>query len=213
MARDPDRRSCSRRAFLRGGAGGALVVVAGGRLLGGCVESGWARGVIVADPALCGACGRCAITCSALRGWAPGAARARVGPDASYQAHQFADAAWAAATCHMCPEIDGDGGLAEPACVANCPVGAARIAEPGHAAYGDSRVRYVDTEDCIGCGTCVAVCPHDHPFLFHGTSSKCDLCLGEYDSPPCVEACPSSALVYLEVWSDRPPRPFPWEAE
>lgn len=190
-----------------------MLVVAGGRVLGGCVESGWTRGVLVADPALCAACGRCAITCSALREGAPGAARARVGPDRIHQAHQFEDAAWAAATCHMCPEVDGEEGLTEPACVANCPVGAAQIAAPGHEIYGDTRVRYVDPELCIGCGTCVSVCPHDHPFLFDGISHKCDLCLGVFESPPCVEACPSSALVYLEVWSERAPRPLPWEAE
>ena len=201
----------SRRFFLRGTAGSALLVV-GSRVLGGCVESGWARGVLVADPALCGACGRCAITCAALRDGAPGVARARVGPDRQYQAHQFEDAAWGAATCHMCPEVDADGELTEPACVAHCPAGAARIAEPGHEQYGDTRVRYVDEESCIGCGTCVASCPHDHPFLADGVSHKCDLCLGRFDSPPCADACPSSALRYLVFWSERAPRPLPWEA-
>jgi len=206
-------RPFSRRVFLRGGAGGALLLVAGGRLVGGCVESGWPRGVLVSDPALCGACGRCAITCSSLREGGPGAARARVGPDRLYQERQFADAAWAAATCHMCPELDRDGALAEPACVANCPTGAAQIAEPGHPVYGDTRVRHVDPELCIGCGTCVQHCPHDHPFLADGTSHKCDLCLDHFEAPPCVEACPSSALLLLSFWSERAPRPFPWEAE
>jgi len=189
-----------------------VVVFAFGGIGLGCVESPCARGVIVADAALCGACSRCAITCSSLHDELPGPALALVTPDASYQEHQFDDPYWMANTCRMCPEVEEDDGqLSEPACVAHCPEGAAQIAEDGHPTYGDTHTRFIDTQLCIGCGQCVANCPRSHPVVTSGKATKCDLCLAEYDSPPCVDACPSTALVFIPFWSDHAPRPFPWE--
>lgn len=171
----------------------------------------YAVGAIISDPALCGACSRCTITCSALRGEGPGAARGLVGPDAIYQQMQFQQADWFAATCRMCPEIEEDGRLVSPACVAACPRGAARIAEQDHPLFGDSRVRYIDPELCIGCAACVRACPFDHPIVVGGHVLKCDLCVGKWAFPPCVDACPSAALLYISPWSEDLPRPFPWE--
>lgn len=169
-----------------------------------------ALGLLVCDPALCAACGRCAITCSSLRYGETGAEVALVGPDRSYCAVQLGGWAWVAQGCHMCVERRRDGQVDEPACVAACPRGAARIAATGHALYGDSLVRYIDAETCIGCGFCLRACPFQHPRVAAGKARKCDLCVGTYGSPPCVDACPSSALRFASPWSEALLRPFPW---
>lgn len=205
------RTRTTRRQFLRAGGGGLLLVVAAGPVLGGCEASAPSWRMILADPALCGACRRCAITCSALRAGGPGSARALVDADRSYQTEVFDGPYWHAETCRMCPELYVDGAMTEPTCVAVCPVGAAQIAPLGHPRYGDSQVRVIDPERCIGCGRCVRSCPHDHPLLADHRARKCDLCIGHYDTPPCVDACPASALQLLDYYTDESPRPFAWE--
>ena len=58
----------------------------------------------------------------------------------------------------------------------------------------------VDEEHCIGCGTCLLVCPLG--VLRLNTEEKkmvkCDLCQGE-EIPVCVANCPNEALLYVEV--------------
>jgi carbon-monoxide dehydrogenase iron sulfur subunit len=58
----------------------------------------------------------------------------------------------------------------------------------------------VDKERCIGCGTCLLVCPLGALRLDMGQKKivKCDLCQGE-EIPACVANCPNEALVYAEV--------------
>ncbi|MBM4319166.1 MAG: hypothetical protein FJ125_04210, partial [Deltaproteobacteria bacterium] len=169
-----------------------------------------AIGVILSVPALCGGCGRCALACSALHGDGPGASQALVGPDPLYQQLQFSGPYWQAATCHQCPQTWEESKLLTPACVASCPRGAARIAASGHPLYGDSRVRYIETERCIGCGLCREHCPYQHPLLIGGRAAKCDLCLGRFPRPPCVEACPSRALRFVSPWADEVAIPYDW---
>jgi carbon-monoxide dehydrogenase iron sulfur subunit len=58
----------------------------------------------------------------------------------------------------------------------------------------------LDEERCIGCGTCLLVCPLGAIRLDTGQKKmvKCDLCQGE-EIPACVANCPNEALVYAEV--------------
>jgi len=209
MSHRPSTPPLTRRRFLQASGGGLLLLVVADA---GCTaDESW--GVILSDQALCGACSRCAITCSSLHTEGPGAAAALVGPDRDYQAHQLSDARWQAATCRMCPEAVEEHRRVSPACVVACPVGAARIAEPGHPIFGDNRVRYIDAALCIGCGSCVERCPYQHPLLDGAVARKCALCIDRYQSPPCVDACPSMALRYYPEWRDAPERPFPWEQQ
>ncbi|MGN0515995.1 4Fe-4S dicluster domain-containing protein [Eubacterium sp.] len=92
---------------------------------------------------------------------------------------------------------DRDGSVAvncrhcdDPACVKACITGAMhKDAKTG--------IVSVDEDKCIGCMTCLAVCPIG--CIKTGTYAvKCDLCQGE-DTPACVKNCPNRALVYLEV--------------
>jgi carbon-monoxide dehydrogenase iron sulfur subunit len=58
----------------------------------------------------------------------------------------------------------------------------------------------VDEERCIGCGTCLLVCPLGVIRLNTEEKKmvKCDLCQGE-EIPACVANCPNEALIYVEV--------------
>lgn len=54
-----------------------------------------------------------------------------------------------------------------------------------------------DADKCIGCWTCVMVCPYGviGRHLEARKAYRCDRC-AELDTPACVSACPSQALVY-----------------
>lgn len=82
---------------------------------------------------------------------------------------------------------------AEPTCVYACLTGAI-------SRNPDSGIVTVDEEKCIGCWTCLLVCPFG--VIRQDTKQrkivKCDLCRGE-DIPVCVTNCPNEALVYAEV--------------
>ena len=71
-------------------------------------------------------------------------------------------------------------------CLAACPVQAISRTEKGWVV--------VDSENCVGCGACLAVCPYSIPqFNAEGKMVKCDGCSGR-ESPACIKACPMGAL-------------------
>lgn len=78
-------------------------------------------------------------------------------------------------------------------CVQACLTGAI-TREP------ESSLVTVDEERCIGCGTCLLVCPLGAIRLDTGQKkmAKCDFCQGE-EIPACVANCPNEALIYAEV--------------
>ena len=93
-----------------------------------------------------------------------------------------------------------------PVCVQNCPVGAAFV----DAANGN--VRRIDSNKCIGCKTCIKMCPQQpHRPVWvvingKGKSSKCDLCIdtpywnekgGPGGKQACVETCPMMAIKFV----------------
>jgi carbon-monoxide dehydrogenase iron sulfur subunit len=80
----------------------------------------------------------------------------------------------------------------DPICIKSCISGAMTKG-------ADGRVK-VDRQKCVGCFTCILVCPfgavsHDDA----GAVLKCELCLDNAcGSPACVKGCPNRAIVYEE---------------
>ena len=79
----------------------------------------------------------------------------------------------------------------EPDCLRACISGAIQKQDNG--------VVLIDTEQCVGCWSCVMACPYGavQRNLSKKKANKCDLC-PERDNPACVDACPNRALVYKE---------------
>jgi carbon-monoxide dehydrogenase iron sulfur subunit len=86
--------------------------------------------------------------------------------------------------CHQC---------SNPPCVIACLTGAMHLdQEAGRVVH--------DAEKCIGCWTCVMVCPFGALNVGEKQSTpvKCDLC-PELEVPACVANCPNEALTMQEV--------------
>ncbi len=68
---------------------------------------------------------------------------------------------------------------------------------PSRALYRDSQLRVVllNEKKCIGCYTCIMVCPFGGASVhsLKKVAMKCDLCGG---TPKCVEFCPVEAIEY-----------------
>ena len=58
----------------------------------------------------------------------------------------------------------------------------------------------VDQSRCVGCLTCVLVCPYGALAPNeNGVMQKCELCLqNSCGAPACVQGCPNRAIVYEE---------------
>jgi carbon-monoxide dehydrogenase iron sulfur subunit len=85
-------------------------------------------------------------------------------------------------TCRHCDEPD---------CLRACISGAIQK-------YDNGVVR-IDTEQCVGCWSCVMACPYGaiQRNLTRKKANKCDLC-PDRKNPACVDACPNRALVFKE---------------
>lgn len=79
----------------------------------------------------------------------------------------------------------------DPICVKSCIAGALS-AKDG--------VICIDHTKCVGCMTCILVCPYGA--LSRGadkTMQKCELCLtNSCGEPACVKGCPNGAILYEE---------------
>lgn len=79
-----------------------------------------------------------------------------------------------------------------PLCISACISGAL--------SKGPDGVVTVDKEKCVGCGSCVMMCPYgaievsgDH------VATKCELCANNaFGAPACVSRCPNGAIVFEE---------------
>lgn len=79
----------------------------------------------------------------------------------------------------------------DPLCVKSCIAGAISKVDG---------VVKIDKTKCVGCLTCVLVCPHGALSLGEdGVMQKCELCLeNACGKPACVTGCPNRAIVYEE---------------
>ena len=79
----------------------------------------------------------------------------------------------------------------DPLCVRSCISGALSIQ--------DGTVK-IDHDKCVGCLTCVLVCPYGAVAQGpDGAATKCELCLhNACGAPACAAGCPNNAIVYEE---------------
>jgi len=79
----------------------------------------------------------------------------------------------------------------DPVCVKGCLTGALAVK--------DGAVT-VDRKRCVGCLTCVALCPYGAISPSEdGPMQKCELCLETAaGTPACAAGCPNGAIVYEE---------------
>lgn len=79
----------------------------------------------------------------------------------------------------------------DPLCVKSCIAGAISI---------DNGAVKIDKSKCVGCLTCVLVCPYGAVAPGpDGVANKCELCLqNSCGEPACVKGCPNAAIVYEE---------------
>src|SRR5690606_18036260 len=82
----------------------------------------------------------------------------------------------------------------DPGCLKACPAPGAIVK------YSNGIVDFI-SDNCIGCGYCVAGCPFDVPRI-HKTAhvaKKCTLCSDRVavgQGPACAKACPTQAIVF-----------------
>lgn len=81
----------------------------------------------------------------------------------------------------------------DPICRKSCIAGAISIVDG---------VVHIDQEKCVGCQTCVLVCPYGAvmPADDGHVMQKCELCTSRANggTPACVAACPNRAIVFEE---------------
>ncbi len=145
---------------------------------------------LVVDPKKCSGCASCMLACSSAHE-----------KKASLSASRIQIVQTALAPFPFDLDIYQCRQCTDPLCVENCPTGACKV----DAANGN--VRIIDQSKCIGCQTCLRMCPHPaHRTVWNAEANKatkCDLCadapyLGEPGGPggkqACVMACPMEAL-------------------
>lgn len=80
----------------------------------------------------------------------------------------------------------------EPLCVKSCITGAMSVRDG---------VIHVDKDKCVGCYTCILVCPYGAvmPAPDGSVVQKCELCTDNASGEPaCVKGCPNRAIVFEE---------------
>ncbi|MDU7587000.1 MAG: 4Fe-4S dicluster domain-containing protein, partial [Acidovorax sp.] len=59
----------------------------------------------------------------------------------------------------------------------------------------------VSESTCVGCKVCTIACPFGtvNYVADTGKVQKCDLCHDRAEGPACVEACPTTAITYIDA--------------
>jgi len=96
------------------------------------------------------------------------------------------------------------GELAVPVQCRHCEDAPCAKVCPNDALRRDEAVQMIvyDPDRCQGTGACFEACPYGvlEEGLDGHVLTKCDLCVDSGDSPACVSACPTGALLIVEVY-------------
>ena len=146
---------------------------------------------VVPIPEICMACGLCQVNCVVAHSKTKDVVKAykeesAKRPSARNRLERRGALSFAL-TCRHCEE---------PICVYSCLTGAMQK-DP------DTGLVSVDSDKCVGCWTCVMVCPFSAvaPDTDAKKVFKCDLCK-DLEVPACVAECPNHALVVVEYEED-----------
>ena len=136
---------------------------------------------ILHDPQVCTGCGLCDLMCSLCHEGEQGQALSR--------AELVGDRLTAEFTFNVCRQCPS------PSCYDACP-----FKDKALCIDEVTGVKYINAEECDGCGECIEACPFDPPRIkLHpekNVAFMCDLCRGRADGPICVEYCSFNALTY-----------------
>lgn len=136
---------------------------------------------VVALPEYCLGCGLCEIYCAAEHdGWNGNVLKAFKKGKPVNRSLLIGSPQWSwLNTCMHCNDAP---------CVNGCISGAMQRDPDGTV--------FVDAERCVGCYSCVMLCPYGHvrPCYEKHQVIKCDLCREQNSIPACVANCPNGAL-------------------
>lgn len=144
-------------------------------------EKALVSGCIVHAPQVCTGCGLCDLMCSLYHEGEQGPALSR--------GELVGDRLTAEFTFNVCQQC------LSPNCYDACP-----LKEKALCIDEVTGVKYINAEECNGCGECIEACPFDPPriklYSEKNVAFMCDLCRSRTEGPICVEYCSFNALTY-----------------
>ena len=196
-----NKKKFSRRDFVVGGgtaiAGGALATLATAAPAAAAENKEsypLSTKYLVYDSKRCAGCYGCMIACSMAHDGEVSFSLSRIQMHRAVLNEYPSDIIMH--VCKQCPD---------PSCVKYCPTGAA------HVSAENGNIRMINAEKCIGCQTCIKMCPQTpHRTIWNpkaNKSTKCDLCTntpffnrkgGVNAAQACVEACPKQVIKVVD---------------
>lgn len=162
-------------------------------------ETPASKGYLIYDSKKCASCTTCMLACSLTHHGVQSLSLSRI----QIMQDSFGKFPYDVimAPCRQC---------VTPPCVINCPTGAA------HVDTANGNVRVIDAKKCIGCKTCIRMCPQQpHRTVWNAEAKKaikCDLCIdtpfwnekgGPTGKQACVESCPMKAIKFVAETPDQ----------
>ena len=187
MATYKNKPGTNRREFLAGAAFslGAVAGFTGCTLPTQALKEGKpAAGRLEHNASLCAGCGVCSLMCSLYH-----EKEVNISLSRSELVRDPLEATFSVSACRQC---------LSPSCYESCPKKDSALCIDR-----TTGVKYIDSDQCDGCGECTLACPLDPARVklnpITETAFKCDLCREREGGPICVEYCSQKALALVPV--------------